>query len=150
MIILRDITTQEQLKKEKAMRKYTKIMYASASHELRTPANAIINSLSLLENTATEKQKKWINLCKTSSRFLMCLIDDTLDFASLSCGKFQLNYQICDIRNLIHEVFDLFDLNISTSQKVSYILELDERLKQNIVCDPKRFKQIIINLMRNA
>ena len=55
LLILRNVTTEEELKREKAMRKYTKIMYASVSHELRTPTNCIINTLSLLESTATEK-----------------------------------------------------------------------------------------------
>lgn len=45
MIVMRDISLEKELQRERAMQRYSEIMFASISHELRTPINVIINCM---------------------------------------------------------------------------------------------------------
>lgn len=56
-------------------------MYTSISHELRTPINIILNCLILLSGKVGKKFIKWIKIAESSSKLLLSLVNDTLDFA---------------------------------------------------------------------
>lgn len=55
-------------------------MFASVSHELKTPINIVINCLRLIRNKANRKILKWVNIADVSCEFLLSLVHDTLDF----------------------------------------------------------------------
>lgn len=65
-------------------------MYASVSHELRTPINVVLNCLRCLANKVESSGLKWVKIADTSCKFLLSLVNDTLDFAQLRFGKFSL------------------------------------------------------------
>ena len=68
------------------------IMFTSISHELRTPINAIQNSLKLMTNDIGPGGKQFFEICESSSEFLLSLVNDTLDYAQLQAGKFKMHY----------------------------------------------------------
>lgn len=84
------------------------IMYASSNHELRTPINVIINCIKYLKLKADPSLMKWVNICDTSSQFLLCLVNDTLDFASMKVGKFSLSKSKVNVQKMLKDVADLF------------------------------------------
>ena len=53
LLIMKDITVEKEFEREKAMSNYSEIMYASTSHEYRTPINATINCLRCIEKIMT-------------------------------------------------------------------------------------------------
>jgi signal transduction histidine kinase len=55
VIILRDVTVEKTLQREKAMNKYAEIMFASTSHELRTPINVMINCINCIEGNVERR-----------------------------------------------------------------------------------------------
>jgi len=73
------------------MKQYSSVMFASVSHELRTPINAIQNSLvSIKKYNIDASMTKYLDICTSSSSFLLSLVNDTLDFAQMKAGKFKL------------------------------------------------------------
>ena len=97
LIVIKDISVEKRLKHEKEMKKYLHIMYASVSHELRTPINAIINCIHCLFGSCTQEQRYWLDIARSSSEFLLSLVNDTLDFTQMRFGKFSLNIAPCNI-----------------------------------------------------
>lgn len=106
-------------------------MFSSVSHEFRTPMNAFSNALNLLKFTFTKIDKivksqisgekiseeyfkmfentlKYIKIGEISSKTLMTLIDDILDFAKLESGTFSVNETTFCVKNLIDEMYDMF------------------------------------------
>jgi signal transduction histidine kinase len=69
-------------------------MFASVNHELKTPINVITNCLICLKSKTDNSGLRWINMAETSCKFLLSLVNDTMDFASMKLGKFALNYSI--------------------------------------------------------
>ena len=57
-------------------------MYASTSHELKTPLNAIINCINCLDNKIDKSSnlKKWVTMTKVSAEFLLNIVNDSLDY----------------------------------------------------------------------
>lgn len=68
-------------------------MFTSISHELRTPINAIQNSLTCIRTFINPAWQIYYDICESSSAFLLSLVNDTLDFAQLQAGKFKINFE---------------------------------------------------------
>jgi signal transduction histidine kinase len=63
------------------MKEYSQIMFTSINHELRTPINAMTNSLQLIKSQIPKTAMKYFEICDSSAKFLLSLVNDTLDFA---------------------------------------------------------------------
>jgi signal transduction histidine kinase len=83
------------------MKNYTKIMFASVNHELRTPINGIQNSLMCLKPHVDPLAQQYFDICESSASFLLSLVNDTLDYAQLQSGKFKCNLEEVDVRQLV-------------------------------------------------
>ena len=94
-------------------------MFSSISHELRTPINAIQNSLQCVRPYVTDKGQAFIKICESSSSFLLSLVNDTLDYAMLQAGKFKVNFDEFCVPNLVNEVISLIDVQISLKKSVT-------------------------------
>ena len=153
--------------------KLQKIMFASVSHEFRTPLNAILNSYdfvdnsfnSLLNDILTEEDSKrirsiiseknstihrFIKMGKNSSQLLMGLIEDILDLSRMDSGTFKTNFTNFLIPELLDEIYDIFELQCS-QKKIGFNINTDNQLKENEVCtDRGRVKQILLNLISNS
>lgn len=129
------IDTTDILKLEEAKNniRCQKIMFASASHEFRTPLNAIVNSLSFIndydqaikrelgayamftsekaESSVMEKftkLEKFIKMGSNSSILLLSLIEDILSMAKFESGNFKVNKTVFSLDSLISEIDDIF------------------------------------------
>ena len=80
-------------------------MFASVNHELRTPINAIQNSLTCMKPFVSTMGMMYLEICQSSSGFLLSLVNDTLDFAQLQAGKFKMVYEEVDVYGIVAEVF---------------------------------------------
>lgn len=122
---------------------------ASMSHELRTPLNAIIGYAQLLELAKLEpKPLKQVNTILTSSKHLLFLINDILDFAKLESGKIQFNFESLAVKDLAFEAVQL----IQTQAKQQGIEIVTQPMSANLMVrvDRLRFKQVLVNLLSNA
>jgi len=125
---------------------------ANMSHELRTPLNAILGlSEALLENVAgtlTPRQLKSISTISTSGAHLLELINDILDLSKVEAGKLELNLDTVNLQEFCESCL-VFVRTQAMRKKIGVAFEHDERVTK-LSADPRRLKQILVNLLTNA
>lgn len=123
---------------------------ANTSHEIRTPVNAILGMLQLLENMElTDRQFDYVEKAKTAARALLDIINDVLDFSKIESGKLNIQEESFEIDQLLREVAVI--LGVSAGNKhVEVLFDIDPALPRRVRGDMLRIKQVLINLMGNA
>ena len=123
---------------------------ASTMHEVRTPLQTIISTLELLEDTPLNKeQTEYIHQIEFSANALLGLANDVLDFTKISSKNFKLEIRPYDVIELTERVVDLITVE-SFNRGIEVLTDIDYRIPQNILGDPVRIQQIILNLVKNA
>jgi len=134
---------------EDASRAKTEFL-ATMSHEIRTPLNGILPILEMLHDTKLDQEQlKMVRTAQSSSRHLLRIINDILDFAKVESGKLQLETIEIDVRELVASVLELMrgsahNHNLKLSSSIA------DDVPQVVRGDPIRLRQILINLVSNA
>ena len=126
--------------------------YASMSHELRTPIKAVIGYSTLMLDgiygPLNAKQKEGLQRTLKAARHLLELVNDVLDLSKIEAGKIELSIQPVMFPALIE---DLFVTVRPLADEYGSALTLEMQSESfNIISDPRRVRQILINLMSNA
>lgn len=123
---------------------------ANMSHEIKTPMNAIMGVAELLKAEGlTQKQKGYIDIMNRSSRALMILINDLLDFSRAKSGKIIIEAIPFNYMELLEEVADTFTPQ-AEEKGLSLVIDIDPDLPPSITGDPLRIRQVLVNLTANA
>ncbi|MEZ7892537.1 MAG: response regulator [Candidatus Wallbacteria bacterium] len=126
------------------------LFLANMSHEIRTPLNSIIGFTEILgETEINREQKELLGYIATSSNGLLALINDILDFSKIEAGKLEVESIEFDIGHVVHEVVSIANA-AAIEKRLELTYEIDDRIKKNVIGDPYRLKQIILNLVSNA
>jgi len=126
------------------------IFLASMSHDIRTPMNAIIGMSDVLSKTKLEpEQENYVRVINTSAQALLALINDIMDFSKIEANQLDLEKISFDFRHVIDDCADL--ISFQTQEKhLEFVYYLSPEINRNVLGDPNRIRQIILNLAGNA
>jgi two-component system sensor histidine kinase/response regulator len=120
------------------------------SHEIRTPMNAIIGMAYLaLESGLKGKQRDYVDKIHRAANSLLGIINDILDFSKIEAGRIDVER----VSFTLGEVID--NVTAVTGQRakekgLEYVLDISNEVPFNLVGDPLRLGQVLINLTGNA
>jgi signal transduction histidine kinase len=84
---------------------------ATVSHDLRTPLNGILGIVEFtLKEVFDKTSRESLEILQTSSKLLLNMIDDILDFSMISRGELNINRQNVDICALVKETVKLIEI----------------------------------------
>jgi signal transduction histidine kinase/DNA-binding response OmpR family regulator len=123
---------------------------AIMSHEIRTPMNGVIGMTSILADTdLSEMQRECVSTISSSGESLMIVINDVLDFSKIESGRMTLERRAFNIRDCVEGALDLFGAQIRIKGlEAVYLVARD--VPSNLMGDPMRLRQILVNLIGNA
>ncbi|MBN2655487.1 MAG: response regulator [Spirochaetales bacterium] len=158
LLIAQDISELKKVREELEVAKMqaeeisrTKTAFlANMSHEIRTPLNGIIGMADLLKSTdLNDMQQNQVSIVLKSANTLLLLINDILDYTRIEAGKFKLGFSSFSLRTLLDDIGEL--LAVSFREKnIELKVAIDRAVRDRLVGDPRRIKQILLNLVGNA
>ncbi len=123
---------------------------ANMSHELRTPMNGIIGFTDLVLTTELQKtQRDYLKNVKKSAYGLLEIINDILDFSRIEAGKLIIDNTLFKLDELVEETMDILTLK-AFEKKLEMLYRVDHDIPSQLLGDPVRIRQIIVNLLGNA
>ena len=120
------------------------------SHDIRTPMNAIIGFADLLEKHIDEKERvrDYIGKIKSSSEFLLSLINYVLETARIESGKTTLKKEVCCASRLIESLTDVFEPEVcKKGLTYSYTKDIEH---EYVMGDETKVREIFINIIGNS
>lgn len=123
---------------------------ANMSHEIRTPLNAVLGAAQLLGKLGpSPRQKKYIDMIRTSGSALLGIINDILDLSKIESGKMELELSEFDLDDLLQRVAQMLSVNVG-EKKLDLVVHVSADVPRYFVGDALRLQQVLINLTSNA
>ena len=121
------------------------------SHDIRTPMNAIIGFTALAQTHIDDRGQveDYLKKISVSSQHLLSLINDVLDMSRIESGKVTLEAKPVHLPELVHELRDIIQAIVS-KKDLSLTLDTVGVENEDIIADPLRLEQILINVLANA
>ena len=126
------------------------LFLASMSHEIRTPMNAVIGLTHLALQGALEgRQRDYVAKAHTSSKALLALLNDILDYSKVEAGKLSLEAEEFGVEEVVENVGELFSARLEETG-LDLVFDIDRDVPPRVVGDAFRLTQVLNNLVGNA
>ncbi|MGM9881015.1 MAG: ATP-binding protein [Bacilli bacterium] len=136
-------------KSQSASKAKTSFLF-NMSHDIRTPMNAILGFADLIEKHLDDKDKckMYLQKLKSSSSFLLSLINNILDMARIESGQTEIVESVWNVNNFVSDLVSVFESAIK-EKNLKFIKFMDIK-HENVYCDATRLRQIYLNIISNA
>lgn len=141
---------RSELEKSEADNRAKSEFLSRMSHEIRTPMNAIVGLADLTGMTEELSEKAAENLAKikSSSQYLLNLINDILDVSRIENGKMEIAMEPFSIGEMFNDIENML---IQEAKVKGLDFEVEKEIDCDVVCgDGIRLRQVILNLLSNA
>lgn len=156
--VVRDITEHKRAesellaakeKAEQATRAKTEFL-ANMSHEIRTPINGVLGMLDLLQQEGLgARQQFYVNTALESANSLLIIINDILDLSKVESGHLNLERITVNLYRLVERTVAL-QTATAMAKHLTLGFEVTPEVPENIMGDPVRLRQVLLNLISNA
>ncbi|MGE6783440.1 ATP-binding response regulator [Ensifer adhaerens] len=156
--IARDVTEEARAAREReaarrraeeASRAKSRLL-ATVSHEIRTPLSGILGMSHLLGQTRlSSEQKNFLAGMQQSGHALVQLVEDLIDFSSLSAGRFQFRPSRQDPRGVIESVVEMLS-NRAHEKGIEIGATVSVDVPALMAFDAARLRQVLFNVIGNA
>ena len=121
------------------------------SHDIRPPMNAIIGFTSLAATHIDNREQvlDYLKKISTSSQHLLSLINDVLDMSRIESGKVKIEEKAVHLPDLVHDVRSIIQPNVA-AKRLSLFIDTMDIEDEDIITDPLRLNQILLNILSNA
>ncbi|PKQ64023.1 hypothetical protein BZG01_15110 [Labilibaculum manganireducens] len=130
------------------------VFLATMSHELRTPLNAVIGFSGLVDNEAgIETAVEYCKMINQSGYTLLNIVEDLFDISLIQSGAVKIKHEDCSLLNLFYEIDAVIhnERNVLEKEHIELIVNIPPDFSDFILnTDPHRFKQVFLNLLKNA
>jgi len=150
MISLRSKATQQAMLRAEAEARMKSEFLANMSHEIRTPMNAIIGMSRLaLMGEAPPRLRNYLSRILGAGEHLLGLINDILDHARMEAGKLAIEKLPFDLNEMLEHLASVISVR-SDAKGVELVYRVGAGVPQQLVGDPLRLGQVLVNLAGNA
>ena len=121
------------------------------SHELRTPLT-VINGWSetlLADDNMDADTRQGMKIISSEAKRLTEMVMELLDFTRMQDGRMTLTVEPTDIRGEFEDTVYMYSSRLAQDGLELAYIENDEDIPE-IPCDPKRLRQVFLNIMDNA
>ena len=146
---------QKALEEVESSGRAKNLLLSKLSHEIRTPMNDIIGMASLLgETSLSDEQKEYVETIGSSGENLMLvinnmLISDVIDYSNAGQERIEIEHKDFHLPTIIEEALEVF-ADKSDQQKPELMYYIDQNVPAQIVGDPMRLKQVLMNVLENS
>lgn len=124
---------------------------ANMSHEIRTPINGILGmlQLTLAEDDLQADYRDNLVTAKNCADTLLRLINDILDISKLEAGKYNLRYEVFDVKSAIEETVAA-QVPLANNKDLTLDCSFSGNIPEMVKGDGERIKQVLNCLLSNA
>ena len=121
------------------------------SHDIRTPMNAIIGFTALAQTHIDDRDQveDYLKKISVSSQHLLSLINDVLDMSRIENGKVALETKPVHLPELVGDIGDAIQVG-ADKKHISFTVDTAGMKNEDVIADPLRLEQILINVLANA
>ncbi|MDR1916950.1 MAG: response regulator, partial [Synergistaceae bacterium] len=145
-----DITERKALLAAEAANSAQREFLARMSHEIRTPMNGVLGMTHLaMQASPPPEQYEYLKKIQSSATLLLGIINDILDFSKIEAGKLAIEKHPFNLREMVEGIKTLI-LPKAEEKGLTFIVDIDDFVPNNLSGDELRLSQVLLNLLSNA